>query len=251
MTYCLNKIAGWVLSPIGIALVLAAVAALPPVRGRRWLCRAAFALAFATLWLFGMPLTARFLGAPLESGYLVDGRIPDAASFPSVDVIVVLGGGMNAQSALSADGDMGPGADRVWQGARLWKAGRAPRVIATGTDVEKSSATLFADLGVSASALTFVPEARNTEEEARAVSALGVTNVLLVTSAWHMNRARLMFEKYAPQLKVVPAPSDFASSGYRTRPLRFGDFFPNAEAFEVNSASVREYVGYWGYRLLR
>jgi len=182
---------------------------------------------------------------------LVDGRIPDGAAYAVGDAIVILGGGMASASEIGNFGEMSDGADRVWRGARLWKAGKAPRLIATGDGCRASTAELLADLAVPTQAVTFLESARNTEEEVRQIAAAGVTNVLLVTSAWHMNRARLLFAKFAPALKVRPAPADFENSVSAACMRGLSDYLPQADALKRNSAAFREYVGYWGYRLFR
>lgn len=75
--------------------------------------------------------------------------------------------------------------------------------------------------------------------------------VLLVTSAWHMKRARLMFEKYEPSVEVVCAPADFENSIVAARPFSFSDFLPDPGAFMGNSVALHEWVGIVGYKLFR
>ena len=70
---------------------------------------------------------------------------------------------------------------------------------------------LLLDFGVPREAVLWYDDARNTEEEARFISkTLGVDGekpkILLVTSAWHMNRAKLLFDKAG--LDVVPCSVD-------------------------------------------
>ena len=72
------------------------------------------------------------VGVPLEREFLVDGRVPMVESFPEADVIVLLGGSMGIETNTSSYAEMATSADRVWQTARLYKAGKAQQVIATG-----------------------------------------------------------------------------------------------------------------------
>ena len=184
------------------------------------------------------PFMTRFVGAPLEREFLVDGRVPAVESFLEADVIVVLGGSMGSDTNLNGYAEMWTSADRVWQAARLWKAGKAPRIIATGDGARESTLGLLKDFGVDEKCVEFL-DARNTEEEAKGVERFfnrvervdrvdgesGVSGqesrvrgqsvkpkVLLVTSAWHMKRARMMFEMYAKDVEVVCAPADFEMS---------------------------------------
>ena len=80
---------------------------------------------------------------------------------------------------------------------------------------------------------------------------MGIKRILLVTSAWHTKRARLMFEKYAPSVEVVCAPADFENSIMAARPRSVTDFLPDLGIFLGNSVAFHEWVGIMGYKLLR
>ena len=136
-----------------------------------------------------------------------------AEDAPKADMIVILGGGIGCNTNEYPYAEMWTSADRVWHGARLYKAGKAPFVHITGDEVGFAQAQLLQDFGVPKEAIV-MDLARNTEEEARAISCnmkpeTAKPKVLLVTSAWHMRRAKLMFEKYAPEIEVVPAATDY------------------------------------------
>ena len=75
--------------------------------------------------------------------------------------------------------------------------------------------------------------------------------VLLVTSAWHMRRSVLMYRKYAPSLEIIPAAADYEATVITGHPFGFKDIWPDAEQLFRNSYIFKEYLGYWGYRLLR
>lgn len=254
--YSLNKLVGFLTSPMTVAtlaLLLAVFLALL----RRGRCARRIAV-FAALWLWfwSSPATARWLGIGLEREFPVM-RVEDA---PQADAIMVLGGGMGSNTNAYPYGEMWTSADRAWHGARLYKAGKAPRVFVTND----ADILLLTDLGVPREAICDPSEARNTEEEARfiagAMKQVKVkdggeqrTKVLLVTSAWHMRRARLMFEKYAKGVEVVPAATDYEALVMYGWKMDFGwgDLLPSSTALFINSYLVKEIVGYWGYRWLR
>ena len=100
-------------------------------------------------------------------------------------------------------------------------------------------------------AMMRVDDARNTEEEAKSIEKMGIKRILLVTSAWHTKRARLMFEKYAPSVELICAPADFENSIAAARPFSFTYFLPDLGAFMGNSVALHEWVGIVGYKLLR
>ena len=259
--FYVNRVAGWLLSPLGLALLgLVATAAASVFRFRR-LATFSLAAVFSWLLVWSLPLTTLVVGAPLESAYLKGGRVPSLADAPSADVIVLFGGGMGVNTNADVLGEMSLSADRVWHAARLWKAGKAPRILATGCDARLSTGALLADFGVPTNAVFFLEGTRNTEEEARGIAAWCASNVassaaakakvLAVTSAWHMDRVRLLLAAYAPQVEAIPAPSDFeATTRTRGQPLA-KLLLPSADALSANSMFVREWIGYWRYRILR
>lgn len=248
--YYINKIVGFIVSPIGgvIAGLLCSWAF--SLLGRKRVAKWVGCLTVAWLWLWMTPIMTWVVGVPLEREFLVDGRVPMVETFPESDVIVLLGGSMGIETNLSSYAEMWPSADRVWQSARLYKAGKAPIVIATGNGAIDTTLPLLKDFGLPGGIVSF-HDARNTEEEAKLVERMGYKKILLVTSAWHMKRARLMFEKYAPSVEVVCAPADFENSIVAARPFSFSDFLPDPGAFMGNSVALHEWVGIVGYRLFR
>lgn len=251
MMYYLNKFVGFVISPIGIAIVGGVVALL--CGWLRWqrLAKWLGCALVAWLYLWMTPIMSWVVGAPLEREFLVDGRVPAVETFPEADAIVLLGGSMGVETNLSQYAEMWSSADRVWQAARLWKAGKAPRVIATSGKVVEATFPLLREFGLPEEAITKVDDARNTEEEAKSIDKMGVRRIILVTSAWHMKRARLMFEKYAPSVEVMCAPADFENSIVAARPFSFTDLLPDPGAFMGNSVALHEWVGIVGYKFFR
>ena len=268
--YYLNKIIGWVTSPIAVTFLVAVAGIVLARFGRRRLGVWLMGGAVAWLWLWMTPLMTRFVGAPLEREFLICGRVPAVESFPEADAIVVLGGSMGSDTNLSGYAEMSTSADRVWQTARLWKAGKAPKIIATGDGARESTLGLLKDFGVDEKCVEFL-DARNTEEEAKGVGKIlnrvervdrvegesGVSGqsvkpkVLLVTSAWHMKRARMMFEKYAKSIEVICAPADFEMSMAARRMCGLKDVLPDYNAFMLNSVAFHEWVGIVGYGVMR
>lgn len=263
--YYLNRIVGWVLSPFGILFIGFGVA-----WGLRvWSCRSerkAILLkrlsnvvsvgVLVFTWLIGCGITTRFIGASLEKAWEVEGRPHgDIAGLPDADAIVVLGGGMGVHYKCGA-AEMFGSADRVWQGARLYRAGKSKIVTLSGSRVESSTVPLLVDFGVPREAMLYFPDARNTEEEAKLIyaklsesSGQKKPKILLVTSAWHMSRAKLLFDRVG--FDVVPAPTDFEMSYCLEHPVEVVDFFPSAEAMSRNAYALKELVGNVGYRLFR
>ena len=59
-----------------------------------------------------------------------------------------------------------------------------------------------------------------------------------------------MFRKYAPGVEVVPAACDYEAT-IGSDQFKLTAFLPDAVTLLGNSYMLKEYVGYWGYRLLR
>ena len=151
---------------------------------------------------------------------------------------------------------MGAAADRVWHAARIYRAGKAPRVILSGgrmawqgERLSEADATrrFLIDLGVPAEALLFEDHSRSTRENARysaeLIRAHGFARVLLVTSALHMPRALATFR--AVGVDAIPAPTDFEVMPEPAHLLRW---LPDAEALVASSRALKEYLGLWVYR---
>ncbi len=246
--YVIHKIVAWLLSPLGLLFCgLLAGALLMRVGKARRAGAVLCGLAVALFWALGCGVTTRLIGPPLEGEELPPETVLRAAA--DVDAVVLLGGGMGLHKTCGRS-EMFQSADRVWEAARVWKALRAeqPKLVLSGGEAEASSGPLLREMGVTAEIVAF-PEARNTEEEAKLIAAAGLRRVCLVTSAWHMPRAKMLFARAG--VEVVPAPTDYELHYCAELPLTVGDFFPSADALVRNSYAVKEWVARALYGLKR
>ena len=282
--YYLNKVIGFLVSPIGGAIAGGIAAVIFARLGRKRLAKLIGGLTVAWLWLWMTPIMTWVVGVPLEREFLVDGRVPMVESFPEADAILLLGGSMGIETNVNSYAEMATSADRVWQAARLYKAGKASKIIATGDYAKDTTLPLLNDFGVGEEAVSFL-DARTTEEEAKGIRELfspvehveerggareleprntlntrkvlgcrtegDEVKILLVTSAWHMKRARLMFEKYAPGIDVVCAPADFENTFMAEKTPLFKMLLPDPNVFMLNSVAFHEWVGIVGYGVFR
>ena len=248
--YYINKIVGFLVSPIGAAIVGGIVAVVCARLGRRRLAKWLGWMTVGWLWLWMTPIMTWVVGVPLEREFLVDGKVPMVETFPEADAIILLGGGIGADTNRNSYAEMSAGADRVWQAARLIKAEKAPMIVATGFYPQDTTLPLLKDFGLSEECVSFL-KAKNTEEEAKGIAKMGYKKILLVTSAWHMKRARLMFEKYAPEIEVVCAPADFEQTMMADNFFSPKAILPDVNALYLNSVAFHEWVGIIGYRVFR
>lgn len=271
--YWVNKIIWALMNPMTIIWAMIAIG-LVRRHGKWW--KVLLGCGLVAMWIWMTPLMTRILGVPLEHEWLVEGKVPAVESFPEADAIVLLGGGMGGKTNVSAYAEMNLSADRVWQAARLWKReGRfekfdrfdrfeksdrdCVKILVTGEGNERTTKGLLMDFGVPTNAMVFV-DARNTEEEAKVIARMfecpegsnkAKPKVLLVTSAWHMKRAKLIFEKYAPEVEVVPAPADFEATTFCAECFRWRELWPSGDTLQMNNWYFHEWLGYWGYLYLR
>ena len=236
--YYLNKIVWFFLNPVTSA-VIALVVGLFLARRWRRLGLTLVAVSVAWLWFASTPLCTALLGLPLERPYLA---FEDAAKSPEADAIVVLGGGIGKYPGFVYP-DMFEAADRVWHAARLYKAGKAPKIVVSGSGDLVAAVPLLRDLGVDESAIVVDNESRNTYENSRFTERLlGGGKVLLVTSAWHMTRALGNFSRTS--LEALPAPCDFKACESASVSRGFWcAIAPGAENLMWTGVFLKEWLG--------
>ena len=248
--YYLNKIVWAMVNPFAIGMLLAAAGIVFGCLRRRKTSVGLFVSAITWLWFWSMPLVSDALGMSLESEFPPE----PVEQLPQADAIILLGGGMSASTNVYPYANICAAADRAWHSARIFKAGKAPMIVPSGYGCDCTEVPFLVDLGVPREAIRAEAESRNTEENAKFVADLlkdrDHPKVLLVTSAWHMRRALLMYRRYAPNLEIVPAACDYESTINHDQSSGIG-IFPDFNAFAGSSAMWKEVLGYWWYKIAR
>ena len=208
------------------------------------------------LWLWSLPVVSFLLISHLEAGYPPKALI----EIPKAEAIVVLGGAIGPPMPPKYPyPNLNNRGDRIWQGARLYHAGKAPIVVLSGAfDPEISPlseadamAMFIEDLGVPKNALRLEGESLSTAENAQFVSNLlkpylgdgkgsdgGISHILLVTSAIHMYRAKRLFEKEG--FIVEPVAIDHEAV---FKPSEIKAWVPDADALAGSAKGLKEAVG--------
>jgi len=244
------------LLPVSVTVILLLLG----VRLRR---RALIVGGVALLWLCSMPFVSGLATRVLEGRAT---RLPGSDT-PSVDAIVVLSEGRTIAPGRAAVSEW-VDADRFFGGVELFKAGKARYLLFTGgAPAWEPNAALEGDilagyamaLGVPESQILKTTRVTNTAEESQAVATLlrdrlsdqasgRITRrVLLVTSAFHMKRARWLFERAG--MTVIPFSVDFKSSVGRSWSVL--SFVPSGGALAQTEAAIRELYSrlyYWVVR---
>lgn len=253
--YYINKIVGWVMSPMGMLFLGLLVGVVVRCRCRK-VGNFLIGAVLVGFWILGCGITTRVIGVPLEG---TEERWREEVEVDSgIEAVIVLGGGVGIHEKCGRVELFGA-ADRIWMGVRLHKAYGVPIVLGGG--MNEKIEPLMSDFGVPREAWSFVESARNTEEEAKLIAERLVGSgqwvvgserkpkILLVTSAWHMPRAKMLFERAG--FEIVEGPTDYEMHLAAEKPIEFGDFFPSVDAMAKNGWAVKEWVARAGYRLLR
>lgn len=249
LSFEVTKLLSLLLYPLSQALLLGVVALLLVWFHCRRAALAVLGIAIGWLYLASTGLVADGLMATLER----DQRPKALSVMPKADMIVVLGGSTRGDTHWSSLGDLNEQADRLVHATELFKAGKAPRLLVSGGAPRgaRSEAELMEQLlgvmGVPRRAVLRESESRDTRDNARFSAILlrgkGVQRILLVTSAFHMRRARPLFE--AEGFEVIPAPTDFQRL-VSTPPVP--RWLPTVQDLQRSTIALREHVGYWVYR---
>ena len=205
------------------------------------------------LYLASTPLVARWVAESLER----QNPPVDPVTMPVADAIVVLGGSMYA--TVGPDGTTllyaRHASDRFETAMQAFSAGRAP-IIAFGgggtgvpgtpTEGEWNRARAIAR-GAPADRAIAGPVALYTSDESEGIARVlrehGVKRIILCSSAVHLPRARMNYEKLG--FEVIPLPSDFATRG-TAEDWSWALLIPRGMALSQVDAGLKEWMGLLG-----
>ena len=210
MLFTLKKYIGGMMLPLPLLLIIIALGlALVWFSRFQKSGKTLVTLGWFALLLLSLQPVADSLLRPVENKY------PTWQGNQKVAYIVVLGGG------YTWDPDWAPSSNlinnslpRLNEGIRLWLANPGSKMIFTGAAAKtnpvstaEAGARVAESLGVPRSSIITLDSPKDTEEEAAAVKqAIGEAPFLLVTSASHLPRAMIFFEKQG--LRPLPAPAN-------------------------------------------
>ena len=168
----------------------------------------------------------------------------------SADAIVVLSGMLEINEQADSNYLEWGDPDRFFGGIALFKAGKAQKLVFTGGKMPWDKATktegdvlkeYAVSNGIPSDKILVTKDVENTAEEAVAVQELINANekIILVTSAYHMYRAKRLFEKQG--FKIISYDVDYKVAGNSR--LNILDFFPNTGNLQLTETGVRELMG--------
>ena len=204
-------------------------------------------------YIISTPIFSDFIMKIVEGEY----KYQKLENLEKVDAIVILGGMLKIYEFENNYTVEWQDPDRFFKGIELYNSFKSDKIVFTGgkspfnmTAVSEGSVLKNYALkyGVLEEDIIVTKEVLNTYDESLAVSEVLGENktVILVTSAFHMKRAKLLFEQQG--VKIIPYKVDFKSS-INSR-LYFIDFVPNSLALKKTEIALRELLGrlYYSFR---
>ncbi len=255
--FWLKKLVSSWLMPLPLCVVLAFLGLVllrskRTARLGRGLCLAAAAL----LLLFSNRFVSTCLLNTFEGRYRAIPELPGhvaPAELAGCRFVAVLGGGHTDMPGKPATSLLSTSAlARVVEAVRILAVLPDARLVVSGPGEPggQTHASVLAraaeSLGVDPRRITLIDTARDTEDESFAFARVaGGARVALVTSAWHMPRAALLFRKAG--VDFIACPADFVS---RAGPgFTWTDLGCDAESLQRSTFAVHEAIGIVWLRL--
>lgn len=203
-------------------------------------------IAIGVLYIISTPIFSNNFFKVVEGS---EYRKPISA-IDSADAIVVLSGmlGINevGDSTYVEWGDP----DRFFGGIALFKVDKAQKLLFTGGKMpwdkaKKTEGDVLKEYavtnGIPTQKIFVTKDVENTADEAVAVIELIIPSkrIILVTSAYHMYRAKRLFEKQG--FIVIPYKVDYKTAGKIA--ITVMDFLPSVGNLELTETGVREILG--------
>ena len=244
--FIITKIIGFILNPFLWIIALSVVALYQRQHKTR---KKLYAIVLFMMLFFSNPWLITILQYPFHTP-----PMPLNAS-ERYEVGVVLGG-YTSYDKVNKAGHFNMSSDRFIQGAWLYKKGFIKKIIVSGGQngftneddfIEAEFvASILKDLGVASSDIFIEGNSRNTIENAafsyKILDSLGLkkNKVVLITSAFHMPRAKETFEKAGFNVRPYPCAFSILPSSIR---FSFDSIIPAAWAFDAWGGFLKEMVG--------
>jgi uncharacterized SAM-binding protein YcdF (DUF218 family) len=247
MMFILKKILTSMCLPLGLSIIFLLFASMF-MKKRPRVCLIVFA---AVIYTLGITPTAELFIRPLEDAY----KPALLAEVNACDAYVVLGGGINENVPdVEEKGALSSYAlSRVATAYRLYMRDKKPIIFSGGkifnrTPEAEIAKRFLVSLGVSAHDIITETKSVDTYENAQFVKEIAdryqFRKIVLITSAFHMKRSCLLFNKRFKE--IIPYPVDYQISrgGYDVL-----SFLPNAWNLNLVEIAVKEYLGILFYKL--
>ena len=249
----LHKILPALVLPLGLCILLLGAALF-------WRKRILVLIPLMILLLASNPVVSSFLLFRLEN------RFPkiEIADCAEADAVVVLSGvlGSKRSARESLELNWGEAYDRFDAAVRLFQAGKASWLVLADPRMPWERPNSFSEgkqillvameRGIPADKIILLGPVGNTADEASLVvregQKRGWRKIILVTTAWHMPRAFLLFQH--KDFVTIPFPTDFQTSG-KLNLASLLSFLPTAKSLMFSETYLRERIGFAFYKFRR
>jgi len=243
MYFVLSKVLLFLLVPLNwvLALLVIAIFKRSDVSKRRYLIAA-----LTVIVVFSMPLL--FKGFTLIWDVKTEPLKTDGIKYSSVIVLGGFAGEGNVEG-----GQFNRASDRFITGLRLLTTGKARRILITGGNGSLAPDSFregpwvgaqLKKLGIADSLILIEGNSRNTLENAEFSKKILLANklqppYLLVTSAFHMRRAAMIFSRKG--MRVIPQSCNYLTDNNHFNAI---DIIPAADTLSSWELYLKEIVGY-------
>jgi len=254
----LSKILSIPLDPVVLALVFFAagfVCLYFLKKGKP--ARLLFVCGASVLLFFSLPVTSYVLLRGLE------GRYPQVPIYEQASAVVFLGGATVGKVPPRIYVETNINANRFFHAVRVFKETYSSKLVLTGGNIGFTSNDTISEayamfelmnelFKIDTADMILEYESRNTRENAiytkMALEQAGLgTDIILVTSAYHMRRSMGIFKKAGFE-RVIPAPTGyFENEKFTTKPFKW---LPNVMCLLKSSIALHEYFGIVVYRIM-
>lgn len=248
MFYFLSKTLDYFLYPISWIFILLLLSILL----RKWR-KTLLVVACILLYFFGNPYLANKVMKSWEQPPKNWCDLPSSKSLG-----IILTGVVNPLKSPKDRVYMNKGADRVLHTIELYRRDKIDSILISGNYTRLTGEVfseaqqlkhVLVNAGVPDSIIFLEERSKNTYENALYSSGWITSNklekpILLITSAFHMNRAEACFEKQG--IDVIPFPVDFYSRDSEFHPLML---LPSQASITTFSVLIHELVGFYVYKV--
>lgn len=210
------------------------------------------AIPLSILFIFSSFPMSQFLIGILEDKYPPIQK----ESIQNADAIVVLGGAINILTKYPQRIELGSSSDRMTESIELFHLKKAPILLFTGgsgvlfqQDLREATFAkiFFNNFGIPDSSLILEDESKNTYENAiyskKILAKKNLNKIILVTSAFHMDRSVRIFREQG--FEVQAFPTDYKSL---IHDLNWDVLIPNTGFLENSTIAIKEIVGIFVYK---
>jgi uncharacterized SAM-binding protein YcdF (DUF218 family) len=245
--FILKKIVTSIFLPLGFVIILLLLAAIL-MRKRLKICVIILA---ALIYVLSITPAAELFIKPLEDAH----KPASFTEIAAVDAYVVLGGGINENVPdIDGKGALNSFAlPRVMAAYRLYMKAKKPIILSGGKVFNRAPEAQIAkqflvSLGVPSYHIITETKSIDTYGNAQYVKEIAdrlqFRKIVLITSAYHMKRSCLLFNKRFKE--IIPYPTDYQIS---QGSYNLFSFLPNARNLGLVEIATKEYLGILFYRL--